>query len=74
MTIASSSGGKDWKTSVTRMRASSSQPPRYPAMAPSGTPMSAAIATTHRETTSAGRTPMITRLRTSRPSMSVPNR
>ena len=71
---ASTSWGMASTTSVTRMIVSDSQPPRKPAIRPSGTPISMATETTVSAMASAPRAPRMTREKMSRPRLSVPKR
>ena len=72
MAMASSRGGKLRNTSVIRMITLSTQPPKLPAMAPRGTPMSRDRPTAASAAVRDTRAPYSTRLNRSRPSSSVP--
>ena len=74
-TIASAKtmSGKLSITSIARMTSASNQPRRQAAITPSGTPTRNAKATPPTPTPSVARAPSRMRLKTSRPSWSVPN-
>ena len=71
--IASNIGGNDRVTSTSRMITVSANPPRNPASAPKVAPIAKAIATTVTAMGNEWRAPCRVRLRTSRPSASVPS-
>ena len=71
--MARMSPGTDRNTSVTRMMTSCTQPPTYPAIMPSGTPMSIATPVTMSAIWRVTRAPTTTRVKMSLPTSSVPN-
>src|SRR5919201_3194510 len=70
---ASTSGGNESTASMRRMTTPSARPPAYPASMPSTPPAMAAMATDTKPATSDTRVPQMTRLNTSRPTLSVPS-
>src|SRR5215831_1564417 len=66
--------GIEMTTSTKRISAPSIHPPPYPAAIPTAVPMTMVIRTEENPTPSDTRDPQITRLSTSRPSWSLPNR
>ena len=73
MAAASTKAGKAKKRSVSRIRASSSRPPRSPAVMPSRLPKATERATIRPAEASEMRAPATMRVRTSRPTLSVPS-
>jgi hypothetical protein len=69
---ARTSDGNASRMSTMRMMTASTRPPRYPASTPSSTPRLIAMATEMMPSRNEMRAPKITRLITSRPSVSVP--
>ena len=71
--MASTRPGTLRNRSVSRITASRTTPPAVPAITPSGTPMAAAARVMPTPTSNDSRAPMITRVRMSLPTSSVPN-
>ena len=74
MTIATRTVGKPCTTSVARETTMSSSPPSPPAKVPSSVPITPPISTTMMKAWAATRVALSSRLKTSRPSASVPSR
>ena len=73
-TSASRTLGKAVRASLIRIRISSTMPPKYPVRAPMAVPHAAPMATVARAMEAVAPAPFITRLRMSRPKLSVPMR
>lgn len=72
-TIRSTKSGIDMNMSVTRMIALATHPPKYPAITPRTVPRPELIATAASATAIETRPPTRTRVRMSRPNVSVPS-